>query len=61
MNDDSQSPTISTVYTQCPNSSGYIPTSPTSRRPEKVDRLLEKRMLEFMLSRRQKRWIEKGE
>lgn len=61
MNDDSHSPTISTIYTLQPTPPSYITTPHNARRAEKVDRLLEKRMMEFMLSRRQKRWIEKGE
>ena len=38
----------------------YIETPQMSRRPEKIDALLEKRMREFMLARRQRRWMEAG-
>jgi len=38
----------------------YIATPQTSRRPERIDALLEKRMKEFILARRRKLWREKG-
>lgn len=34
----------------------YIETPRSSHRAEKIDRILERRMREFLLSRRQKRW-----
>lgn len=39
----------------------YIETPHVSHTPEKIDTLLEKRMREFLLARRQKRWLECGE
>lgn len=38
----------------------YIATPRTPHRPERIDALLEKRMKEFMLARRQKIWQQKG-
>lgn len=38
----------------------YIATPHTSHRPERIDALLEKRMKEFLLLRRQKIWQEEG-
>lgn len=39
----------------------YIHTPIKVSSPTKIDAILEKRMKEFMLSRRQRRWIELGE
>lgn len=36
----------------------YIATPRTKRRPERIDAILEKRMREFLLARRQKAWRE---
>ncbi len=36
----------------------YIATPRTHQRPERIDALLEKRMREFLLVRRQKMWRE---
>ncbi len=36
-----------------------IPCSP--HRPEKIDTILKRRMYEFMLRRRQKQWLERGD
>jgi len=41
-------------------SSSYIATPITSRRPERIDALLQKRMKDFVLARRRKLWQEKG-
>lgn len=38
----------------------YIETPHTHRRPERIDVLLEKRMKEFLLLRRQKLWQAEG-
>lgn len=38
----------------------YIETPRSSHRPERIDTLLEKRMKEFLLLRRQKIWQEQG-
>jgi len=39
----------------------YIETPHSTRKPVKIDALLEKRMREFLLARRQKQWLEIGE
>lgn len=39
----------------------YIETPHIINKPEKIDTLLEKRMREFLLSRRQRQWQETGE
>lgn len=39
----------------------YIHTPIKISSPVKIDAILEKRMKEFILSRRQRRWIELGE
>lgn len=39
----------------------YIHTPVKVSSPVKIDTILEKRMKDFMLSRRQRRWIELGE
>ena len=38
----------------------YIVTPHVARRPERIDALLEKRMKEFLLLRRQKVWQQEG-
>ena len=38
----------------------YIATPHSTHRPERIDSLLEKRMKEFLLVRRQKVWQEQG-
>ncbi len=38
----------------------YIATPHSTHRPERIDTLLEKRMKEFLLARRQKIWREEG-
>lgn len=43
------------------NTIHYIETPHVSYRVEKLDAILERRMREFLLSRRQKRWIQRGE
>lgn len=42
-------------------STPYIATRWTIRRPERIDTLLKKRMKEFLLARRRKVWQEKGQ
>lgn len=39
----------------------YIETPYSPIRPEKIDAILQRRMREFMLRRRQKQWQERGE
>ena len=39
----------------------YIETPCSPTRPEKIDTILQRRMREFMLRRRQKQWLERGE
>lgn len=39
----------------------YIRTPVKVSSPVKIDAILEKRMKEFMLSRRRRRWVELGE
>ena len=38
----------------------YIETPPVKHTPEKIDAILEKRMREFMLARRQRKWLVMG-
>ena len=38
----------------------YIATLPNSHRPERINRLLERRMKDFLLARRRKLWQEEG-
>jgi hypothetical protein len=39
----------------------YIETPKVKHTPEKIDAILEKRMREFMLARRQRKWLLLGE
>lgn len=39
----------------------YIETPHTTHKPERINTVLEKRMREFLLARRQKQWLETGE
>ena len=41
-------------------STPYIATPRTCRRPEQIGALLEKRMKDFVMARRRKLWQEKG-
>ena len=38
----------------------YIETPKVKHTPEKIDAILEKRMREFMLARRQRKWVLTG-
>ena len=53
--------TQSTTLTYQTETVRYIETPQTSHRLERIDTILEKRMREFLLARRQRQWIETGE
>lgn len=61
MNDQFSSPHQTTSRGDGATVLRYIETPRSSHRPEKLDKILEKRMREFLLARRRRRWVEKGE
>jgi|GEM_PF-1467831 len=61
MNDELFAQQFTTTYHNETNALRYIETPRTDHRLERIDTILEKRMREFLLARRQRQWQETGE
>ena len=61
MNDELFAQQFISTYHNDINVMRYIETPRTAHRLERIDTILEKRMREFLLARRQRQWQETGE